>query len=60
MSNGRDRMEKSSTPQSIDTDSTRSSTPQPVDTPSIKPGTSTTPQNIGDQGGSTPPPADDD
>jgi hypothetical protein len=58
MSNGRDRVDESSTPQQVVPGSIRSSTPQQVDTPSIEPGTSSTPQNIGDQGGD-PPPADD-
>jgi hypothetical protein len=46
-------------PQSVSTDSQRSVTPQSVDTPSVNPGTSASPQDIGDTG-STPPPASDE
>ena len=46
-------------PQSVSTDSQRSVTPQSVDTPSVNPGTSASPQDIGDTG-SSPPPASDE
>lgn len=46
-------------PQPVLTDARRSVTPQSVDTPSVNPGTSASPQDIGDTG-STPPPASDE
>lgn len=59
MGSGTEKMEKSTIPQPIDDGDSRSTIPQIVVIPSTEPGTSTTPQNVGDTG-STPPPVDDD